>query len=152
MKKTLSIILSILMIAAVFAMPASAEGVSLAEKECVCEDHVAEGLCHCCLFCENLDTKYVTSCVKIEDGVYVVCCTECDGIFPCDCFCTCCPKDAENNNQNSGNTPIIPEDKQDDFIAAFQEILQKMVAFFDEFFNYIFEFLKLAEILPEENA
>ncbi len=155
MKKVLSIILSLVMIAAVFALPVSAEdSVILPYAECKCEDHIDGDAkdCACCIYCDNLDVKYITSCVKeIEDGVYSVCCIDCDGIFPCDCTCDCCDKNAEGTPEVPGNTPVLTPDQQEEFIGSFQEIMQKIVEFFDEFFNYIFEFLKLADIMGDSN-
>lgn len=149
MKKALSIILSLIMIAAVFALPASAEdAVVIPAAECNCEDHVASGACHCCIYCENLDLKYRTSCVKeLEDGTYSVCCAACDGIFPCECFCPCCDKSAEGNPEASGNTPVLTPEQQEEVITSFQGIMQKIVEIFNEFFNYLFEFLKLSDIM-----
>lgn len=149
MKKVISIILSLIMIAAVFAVPVSAEDTAVIPvAECVCEDHIADGDCVCCLYCENLNLKYVTSCAeKLEDGTYSVCCTKCDGVFPCDCVCACCDKDAEDTPDNNGNTPILTPDQQEEVIDSFQSVMQKIVEFFNEFFNYIFEFLKFTDIM-----
>ncbi len=151
MKKALSIILALIMITAVFALPASAaDSVLVTDTICDCEDHVKTGKCTCCLYCENLDRTYKTPCaVQLEDGTYTVCCIDCDGIFPCDCNCDCCPKDSESNPENTDKPPLISEENQEVIVGGWNEIMQKVVAFFEEFFNYIFEFLKLADIMPE---
>ncbi len=63
---------------------------------CICSDHVAEGPCHCCINCENLDVTYMNSCCEavFKDGVeyWSLCCEECNGLTDCDCLigCACC--------------------------------------------------------------
>ncbi len=149
MKKVISIILSLIMIASVFALPVGA--VTVSATECTCEDHTADEPCHCCLYCDNFDNKYRTTCAKLEeDGTYSVCCADCSGIFPCECDCPCCGKNAEGTPENNGNAPVLTPDQQEEVISSFQAVMKKIVEFFNEFFNYIFEFLKFADIMGSE--
>ncbi len=148
MKKALSILLSVLMIMSCFAFAISAEERVFA-GECECTDHKPASTgekCHCCIFCNNLENSYVTSCVKRnDDGTVTVCCHYCDGIYPCDCDCECCPKDYDASQD--ATKPILTPEQQDKVVSTFQRIMSQFVEWFDNFFNTIFEFLRLDEIL-----
>ncbi|MBQ3136295.1 MAG: hypothetical protein IJB74_02315 [Clostridia bacterium] len=145
MKKTLSILMSILILALSFTFLAGAAG-------CDCKTHTnsAEG-CHCCFDCNNLDVHYITSCIKdaAVDGEYDYnkrCCNECTGLIPCNCGCDCCAPDANGGN-NTGNGPILTPDQQEEVIDGFQNVLSRIREFFDKLFNAIFEFLRFDEIM-----
>ncbi len=157
MKKVISVLLAVVML---FTMSTMAFAVVIEEPEitakCTCANHESATLnsCHCCVLCPNIDKSYLTSCAKdkSENGLYdgSLCCANCTGIFPCKCGCDCC----DPNNANTGNKPVIgpgeeiwTEEAQDDFISGFQKIIQRIAAVFDEFFNRIFEFLRLEELL-----
>ncbi len=146
MKKVLSILMSILIIALSLTLIAGAAG-------CDCKDHTdAASGCHCCINCDNFDVHYATSCVKKVDGNGNVvidgstrCCIECTGIIPCDCGCDCCAPDADNDS--SAPDPILTPDQQEQVVSGFQKVLARIREFFDNFFNTIFEFLRFDEIM-----
>ena len=146
MKKTLSILMSILIIALSFTFLAGAAG-------CDCKTHTdSEEGCHCCFACDNLDEGYVTSCIKDaprkEDGSYDTakrCCNECRGLIPCGCGCDCCAADANGENTNNGQ--ILTPDQQEQVVDGFQSVLGRIREFFDKLFNAIFEFLRFDEIM-----
>ncbi len=146
MKKALSILLSVLMIMSCFAFAISAEEVI--SGGCECTNHNPNAECHCCVFCENIPRTYLTSCVKFnEDGTVTVCCHRCDGVYPCGCGCDCCPDD----EQAATSKPILTEEQQDKVVSTFQKIMSRFVEWFDNFFNSIFEFLRLDEVLGRNN-
>ncbi len=148
MKKTLSILLTVLIIALSFTFIAGAE-------DCNCKDHTNdEKGCHCCVYCPNLDTYYLTSCVKNDDGSLKLnengtvdfCCAECTGIAPCACTtCDCCKY--ENDDTVTGPDQIFDEEQQEQIIDGFQNILGRIRDFFDKLFDAIFEFLRFDEIM-----
>ena len=132
MKKTLSILMSILIIALSFTFMASAAGHP-------CDNHVVDPEigCNCCFECPNLNVDYVTSCIKdaAAGGDYVFskrCCTECRGLIPCNV---------------PGNGQILSPEQQETFIEVFQDVLARVREFFDNFFDMIFEFLRFDEIM-----
>lgn len=174
MKKLLSVLLALVMLFGCFSMVASAavtngEWVPVSKDidgkdiyqyklygECTCEnaDHFNAEKCHCCVFCPNLDDSYLTKCAteNNENGETgfdgTVCCEECTGIWPCNCPCACCgekDQDLEDNKNNIGD--IWDEQDQQDFISAFQAILKKISDAFDKFFDAIFAFLRIDEVL-----
>ena len=63
--------------------------VGAADAACGCDNHTSnrQQKCHCCIFCDNLDTHYLTSCASKADGTLEspldLCCSECKGVFPC---------------------------------------------------------------------
>ncbi len=153
MKKTLSILMSILIIALSFTFVASAAG-------CGCKDHTnsAEG-CHCCLDCNNLDEHYISSCIKdaprTEDGKYDFsqrCCNECTGVLPCACGCDCCALSDEDIENMGGQDQILTPEQQEAVVSTFQKVLARIREFFDNLFNAIFEFLRFDEIMGGGNA
>ena len=158
MKKTLSILMSVLIIALSLSMVSSA-----ALYECDCEDHVAEN-CKCCVYCPNLDTHYLTSCVVNPDGTLkyknpeapegerevAFCCGRCTGIIPCKCGCSCCTL-SEEDIENMNPDQIFDENQQEQIITGFQKVLNRFREFFDNFFEMIFEFLRIDDILGGNN-
>lgn len=173
MKKSLSVLLALVMLFGCFSMVASAkyyEGEMVAVKqtidgfeyqyrvtsECTCEnaDHFEGKSCHCCVKCPNLDASYLTKCATENnadgetgfDGT--VCCEDCTGIWPCNCLCACCGEKDQDLEDNKNNIDDIwgPEE-QENFVNGFQAILKKISDAFDKFFDAIFEFLRLDEVL-----
>lgn len=149
MKKALSLFLAVLMLFSVCAASMSVVAEEIDMQYCTCKDctRIVNG-CHCCVQCPYLDETYLLSCAKGEDGHYKgsVCCSECSGIWPCECSCTCC----ENKDQKPGDDkiePIIPEQQRETIINAFQNAIKKVAAVFDKIFNAIFTFLKLDGIV-----
>lgn len=154
MKKVISVLLAVMMLFSAVATFAFAEDSTA--PLCTCDDHVAtpEGTCHCCVLCPNIDKSYLTSCAKdgSKDGLYdgSLCCGYCTGIFPCKCGCACC----DPENEGNGTNPVIgwwdeiwDTEAQEDFVEGFQKILQRISDVFDNFFDRIFEFLRLPEVV-----
>lgn len=169
MKKALSVLLTVLVIALSFTFIVGAE--AEVYPVCECRDHTnsADG-CHCCVYCDNLDTYYLTPCVKKADGslddyyveeeyvneetgevtiknrrVVEFCCTDCDGIAPSSCTCGNC--DPETDESVKGPDQILDENQQQQVIDGFQSVLGRIREFFDKLFNAIFEFLRFDEIM-----
>ena len=148
MKKTLAVILSVLMILSSFSL-----GIGVfaedRQKVCTCEDCTKiENGCHCCVYCPYLDKTYLTSCVQDEKGNFVesFCCGECTGIWPCHCGHPCCDP---NEDPGKGDGPIFTPSEQEDIVRIFQNIIGKIAAVFDKLFDALFEFLRLGELFPE---
>lgn len=147
MKKTLSILMSILTIVLSLTFLAGAAG-------CDCKDHTnAATGCHCCIDCDNLDEHYITSCIKdkAKNGEYNYddrCCHECTGLIPCTCGCPCCAlSDEDLENLGNGNGQIFTPDQQEQIVTGFQKVMLRIREFFDTFFDVIFEFLRFDEIM-----
>lgn len=159
MKKTLSILMSVLILALSLAMVSSAA----AKCECDIEEHPA-GKCTCCIYCEELDVHYLTSCAVNPDGTlkyynpeapeeerYVeLCCGDCKGIIPCDCKCSCCTL-SEDDVEDLVPDQIFDDNQQQQIIGTFQKILNRFREFFDNFFDMLFEFLRFDEIMGGNN-
>ncbi len=160
MKKLISVLLAVVML---FTMGTMAFAVVVEEPEitgeCRCDDHDISviGSCHCCVLCPNIDKSYLTSCAKDKstDGSYdgSLCCAYCTGIFPCSCGCACCDP---NNKDTTGGIlgdgyEIWDDEAQDDFVSGFQKILKRISDVFDKFFDSIFEFLRLEDLLGSIN-
>ncbi len=175
MKKIIAVLLSVVLLFSCTAVVASAalvygeqvpvdEGIDgfvfqyRVTGECTCEEgHNTIGKCHCCIFCPNLDVSYLTDCATAQntDGATgfdgTLCCLNCTGIWPCDCGCACCnekDQDLSDNENNIGD--FWGPEQQESFVDAFQSILKQISDAFDRFFNAIFEFLRLYEILGIE--
>ena len=151
MKKTLSILLTVLMIALSFTFLVSAEDAPV----CNCYDHQASPAysCKCCFYCDNLNVNAVTPCMKDGNGVkkdadgFVVetCCGFCDGWREgCHCDCECCPKGTTSNDQNN---ELLDDNQKEQVVNGFQKVLARFREFFDNLFNTIFEFLRFDEIM-----
>ena len=146
MKKVLSILMSVLIIALSFAVMASAA--------CDCSGHKDSPVnsCSCCIDCDNIDTHKLASCVSTinVDGKFVVdtskakCCTQCTGFTTCTCPCNCCVGDKTGN---TAPDQILDEGQQKDVIDTFQKVLGRVREFFDNLFDMIFEFLRFDEIM-----
>ena len=145
MKKALSLILAIIMLMSAVTFVGSAYndygGV------CNCPDHKENNYCQCCLYCENLDTSYILDCcVKKVDGNKVYwekCCSICNGLKDCECTdCKCCAKKIDEI-VNEGSTSIIPPSVQISLVEGFQNAMNKVRKIFDDFFDRIFEFLRI---------
>ncbi len=171
MKKIVAVLLSVLMLCGCMAVSASAtvtvgDQVTVdqdifgnitqykLEGQCTCNVGQHDAECHCCVFCPNLDISYLTSCAKANnpagetgfDGT--VCCVECTGIWPCDCGCDCCKEYNQNLDDLKNNiNDYWGEEEQENFVDGFQAILKQIRDAFDKFFDAIFEFLRLDEVL-----
>ena len=174
MKKSLSVLLALVMLFGCFSMVASAkyyEGEMVAvgydvdgseihqyrvTSECTCENaaHFNGEDCHCCVKCPNLDISYLTRCATENnldgetgfDGT--VCCEDCKGIWPCNCKCECCGEKDQNLDDNKNNFgDFITDDDKDQFVNGFQAILKRISDAFDAFFDAIFAFLRIDKVL-----
>lgn len=147
MKKALSLILAVIMLMSTMVLFASAYidngGV------CNCLDHIETKYCRCCLYCDNLDTTYMLDCCTKDeiDGkvVWIKCCSLCNGLEDCECTdCECCATKSDEVI-NDGSTAIIPPSVQVSFVEGFQNAMKKIQKVFDDFFNTIFEFLRIED-------
>lgn len=148
MKKALSLFLAVLMLMSVMAVSVSAVDIRN-PGICTCEDHDKYNPCHCCLFCDNLDTSYILDCCKKEtlngEVVWTFCCAACNGLWDCECVdCSCC---AEKKDEvlDDGSNAIVPPSVQNSFVSAFQNAMNKIKEVFDNIFNTIFEFLRIED-------
>ena len=148
MKKFISVLLALIMVMSCFGVMASA-AVNLTTGTCICANHV-ESNCTCCVYCPTLSESAKADCLVREqnaDGSYTitVCNAECTGLA----YCTCsgCEYDEDYSGSDAGAGALIPEDVQDDIVTWFQLILSKVSTAFDEFFEAIFEFLRLEDVL-----
>lgn len=161
MKKIISVLLAVVML---FTMGTMAFAAVIEDPDttetCRCDNHVGTpaNSCHCCVLCPNIDKSWLTSCAKDKsvDGSYdgSLCCAYCTGIFPCNCGCACCDRNNADNGNGSIFGPIDPdvkEEAQEDFISGFQKILKRISDVFDKFFDSIFEFLRLDDLLGSIN-
>jgi hypothetical protein len=144
MRKIISVLLVTLMLFSVVAVSASAA------DGCGCTNHIEDRDCRCCINCTKLDKSMVMSCAKDANGNLTGkrCCAACAGYLQknagCGCSCSCCG-DANSDTNDGGfdlGDVVTDKDKQN-FVDIFQSILGKISAAFDNFFNAIFEFLKL---------
>lgn len=169
MKRTLSIFLALVMMLSCFAVCFAASAADGNAVACTCKNHKdkeeAPKGCHCCVYCPNLDKTYLTSCVRTESGelnaknvgfckevnkygetVWVKC-DKCTGIWPCKCGHDCC--DPYEQSIDNPNGPILTPDQQEQVTTGFQGFIKKVKALFDDFFNKIFDFLKVGELFPD---
>ena len=173
MKKIIAVLLSVIMLFGCMAITASA-GLTYGEQVPVgydaaggtiyqiavtgqCEHHLdgeaAPEKCNCCVFCPNIDSSYFTGCADAQneagetgfDGT--LCCVNCDGIWPCDCGCHCCGANHDLGDLDNNLGDYITEEDKENFVDGFQAILKQISDIFDKFFDAIFEFLRLDEIL-----
>lgn len=154
MKKTLSVILAIVMIltcfvAAVAAVPADHAAICGHCGSCTAK----AGTCAECIYCPNLEKGRICSCVGEYDeatGEYSFCCANCTGLWPCecgrDCGCEYCLGQSQEIDDGTGD-PIIPPKTQEQIIANFQKIIRQIADALDKFFDAIFEFLRLDEVI-----
>ena len=171
MKKSLSVLLALVMLFGCFSMVASAkyyEGEMVPVKgaigggyeyqyrvtsKCTCEKvaHFNGEKCYCCVNCPNLDISRLTSCALNNDKTAFsgyVCCEDCTGIWGCNCKCECCNEKDQNLEDNKNNLgDFITEQDKDQLVSGFQAILKKISDAFDKFFDAIFAFLRIDEVL-----
>ena len=149
MKKTLSVILALVMLMSCCVVAFAADG-------CDCDDCTKSAGCHCCIYCPYLNEDYILQCAQVEvvDGEkqVVLCCAHCTGTWPCSCGlnsnCGCATCNGSSLDANDGKgEPLVPEDMQDDFVSGFQKIIKIVADAFNKFFDAIFEFLRINEVL-----
>ena len=152
MKKVISVLLAVLMIFSVMAVSASAADGAI----CNCGNHDdAKGQgCYCCINCPAIPANHRFTCTRVEGNTYVTCCTKCPGYFgatftacTCNCGCNACGENASSSGDGSILDNVVTEKDKENFVDGFQAILKKISDVFDRFFNAIFEFLRIDEIL-----
>ena len=162
MKKALSLFLAVLMMFS-FSAVAFAEGEVPActhgEKCAVCEDCTGESDCRCCVFCPFYDKGRIVSCATVvfDANGHVAeisyCCQNCTGQHNCKCGangdpCSCQQCLGESTNIEGGiGEPLIPEKEQGKIVDAFQRIIRQVYDALMGFFDTIFEFLRIDEVL-----
>ena len=145
MKKIISVLLVALMLFSTVAVSASA-------IFCNCGKHVeSKGKnCHCCVYCPNLEENLIFDCAKREDGSIEACCKDCvgfsTGVKKCKCICDCkyCADLKVFYDPDEDKAPldgIVSEQEKDDFVSAFQAMLNRISNAFDAFFDVIFSML-----------
>ena len=149
MKKIISVLLAVMMLFSAVALTSSA-----VIDDCGNHDEAKGEACHCCINCPNLPANLILNCAK-QNGVYAPCCGECSGIFDginscgCDCGCEVCER--LNSNLPSDDEPVLDDifddGARESFVDGFQAILKRISDAFDAFFDAIFEFLRLDQIL-----
>ena len=146
MKKTLSVMLAVLMLLATFTVGFAA----FAEDTCeFCgKPHTSTeaGSCTCCLYCQYLDTTKVAGCAKYNGQVIVDengrCCANCTGFFDCTCGttnnCNCPYCSGTGVAPEKELEPIFSENTQEYIKNLFQQILGKIAEVFDRIFEVAF--------------
>ena len=176
MKKIISVLLSVVLAFSCMALTASAlefadEPVNAGDVDNAnmpvlqykvlgtCDHHFGDepftGACDCCVLCPNVDASELTDCARgtepigIGDSLFdgYLCCTECTGMWGCDCGCACCGLDHDQKDNENTLGDIWGEEEQKNFVNGFQAILKTISDAFDKFFDAIFAFLRLDEVL-----
>lgn len=157
MRKIISVVLAALMLFSVMAVCVSAVGT------CNCGPaHVGGNNCLCCVYCDGLPQGRIVSCAKMNaDDEYEFCCKNCQGFIgrdgKCGCTedCKCCVLKEDGTTGGSTSDAIggaiedvWGEEQQKSFVESFQAILKKISDAFDKFFDAIFEFLKIDNVIP----
>ncbi len=147
MKKALSLLLAVIMLMSTMALCASAAEYELPyqHNNCTYEKHNGLDDCRCCIYCENIDTRFIRqNCAEYDEKTknWSVCCTLCNGLMNCNCGCECCPA---VENKEEGNPTLVPERVQNSLVEGFRNALNKVMKVFDEFFDRIFEFLRIED-------
>ena len=146
MKKALSLLLAVIMLMSAMTLFASAEyELPYQHHNCTAETHDGLDDCRCCIYCDNIDTQFIrTGCAKYDPktDIWSVCCNRCNGLLNCDCGCDCCPN---VEYKEEGNPTLIPEPVQNSLVEGFRNALNKVIKVFDEFFDRIFEFLRIED-------
>lgn len=150
MRKIISVLLVALMLFSVMAVSASA-------VVCNCGRHNYDdpNNCYCCVDCPALDvTSLRLGCAVIVGDHYETCCDNCKGFttgYACNCGCGCsyCKVTSSGTSSDLSDLKdqIWGEEQQNNFVDGFQAVLKKISDAFDKFFDAIFEFLRLDEIL-----
>ena len=152
MKKIISVLLAVLMIFSVMAVSASAADGAM----CNCGNHNFDNPtnCYCCINCPTIPENHRFTCTRVEGTTYVTCCPKCPGYFgatytvcTCNCGCNACGENASTNGDSSILDGVVSDKDKENFVDGFQAILKKISDVFDRFFNAIFEFLRIDEIL-----
>ena len=141
MKKTLSVMLAVLMLLATFTVGFAAFAGDSCEF-CDNPHSTQAGSCTCCLNCPNLDLSKVAACAKGPNGVTTegFCCANCTGFYDCTCGknCKCTFCGGTGDSTGAELKPVIPENTQEYIKDLFQRILGKISEVFDRIFEVAF--------------
>ena len=143
MKKTLSVLLAVLMLFATFAIGFAvfADDAAVCPAGCGKPHSTTPSSCTCCLNCPNLDMSKVAACAKDENGVKnSFCCANCTGFYDCTCGQTCNCKfcSGKGDAPESELKPVISEQTQVHIKDLFQNIIHKISEVFDRLFEAAF--------------
>ena len=152
MKKTLAILLAVIMLLASFAISFAVFADEPVDPICsACgKQHTStvRGSCTCCLRCPYLDLSKVVACHKDNNGVTSsYCCGNCTGFYGCtcgqnpDCGCRFC--NGTGVEQETDVKPIVPEQTQIHIKELFQTIMHKISEVFDRIFEAAFAVLNV---------
>ena len=173
MKRVIAILLSVVLAFGCMALTASAlefaeEGVNVGDVDAAgfpvaqykvlgtCNHHFEEehtGSCTCCVLCPNVDVSRLSDCARglKEDGSTgfdgYLCCKNCTGMWGCNCGCPCCGMDHDIGDTDNTFDKLWGDQEKENFVNGFQAILKVISDAFDKFFDAIFEFLRLDEVL-----
>lgn len=166
MKKTLAVLLAVMMIFSccalsfgVFAEETTAEEAVVCDCTClncitVTKDEIGPtDTCRCCLKCAYLDKRCLTKCVAVDENGNIdfdqpLCCDECTGVWPCMCGHDCCDPN-EGPDEDYVEEPIFNQSQQNTIVMVLQNIIMRFSDAFDKIFNTIFEFLRISEVFPD---
>ena len=145
MKKTLSVLLAVLLLFATFAVGfavfADDADLTVCRGNCGKPHSATPGTCTCCLNCQNLDMSKVVACAKDENGVKnQFCCANCTGFYDCTCGQTCGCKfcSGKGDAPETNLEPVISEQTQTRIKDIFQSVIQKISEVFDRIFEVAF--------------
>ena len=143
MKKTLSVLLAVLLLFATFAIGFAvfADDATPCPAGCGKPHSTTPSSCTCCLNCPNLDMSKVVACAKDEHGLKnSFCCANCTGFYDCTCgkTCKCTYCTGTGDAPETELKPVIPEQTQDYIKELFQNIIHKISEVFDRIFEVAF--------------
>lgn len=152
MKKALSLLLAIILVFSALACSFAVFAEEYEMKDCSCSNCTRiPNSCRCCAYCPYIDKSVLLSCAKDEDGNFKgsFCCSECSGIWPCNCHCGCEACVDKSQETDPDPEPLIPEAQRKAYVEAFQNAIKKVAAVFDKIFNAIFKFLRIDELIKK---
>ena len=157
MKKTLAILLAVLLLASALTIAFAADFDPI-ETGPICEScgnphtsyDAATGTikpftCKCCAACDYVDEGALTKCARNAEGHYsgFKCCSACTGIFPCLCVennpeCNCAYCGTKAQEQDQGPVEVVPEKAKNIFTNVFSNVMGKLSDVFSRLFELIF--------------
>lgn len=176
MKKVIAVLLSVILAFGCMALTASAlefdeDGYNVGDKDNAnmvvyqykvlgsCGHHgdgSHTGECKCCVLCPNFPASELSECAKSTAPIGIgnsqfdgyLCCTDCEGVWGCNCGCPCCGLvDKDIADEEGKFDKLVTDEQKENFVNGFQSILKTISDAFDKFFDAIFAFLRLDEVL-----
>lgn len=170
MKRIIAVLLAAIMLCGCMSVSAFATDVkvednlfggeykTVIEGQCTCNAGQHKDKGDCCIYCPNLDHSLVKSCVTWVTNpdnpegkkLAAACCVDCTGLVGCRCNCGCaaCAKDSVDVDEGDSTLgEFWGPTEQENFINGFQAILKKISDAFDAFFDAIFKFLRIDEVI-----